>query len=98
MKLYSPTIDRDGNPGSQPSPFQPELDWPSLEDFAPGDPDGEATQAEAAREEKVKEYETFLRNKAEAEANVRREREEANIAGTLSGDAEVFREPLPIEA
>lgn len=99
--LRQPTIDPAGNFGSTPSgvtPEQPEGIWLETHgnnpppEFAPGDPDGSRTVAELARQEDVKKHEAYLRNKAEAEANVRREREEAHIAGTLSGDAEAFRD------
>lgn len=44
MKIYSPTIDQDGNPGSQPSPWRPggieAHGWDTLP-FLPGDPEGE---------------------------------------------------------
>jgi hypothetical protein len=87
VKLYSPTIDQDGNPGSQPSPWRPEVDWPDAEAF---DPAGEI--AAAQREERVSSQEKSISEFEEAKQRARMKREQAELSGTLAPDAEVFRD------
>lgn len=53
--------------------------------------DGEEL-AEEAKRDKVEEYKEYLRQRTTAEQEFRREREEAEISGTLSADAEAFRD------
>lgn len=75
----------------QPAPVDPE--------FAPDIPDGAAWTAEqqelarkeADRQEQEK-YNDDARRRAAAQEKVRREREEAEIAGELSGEAQVFHD------
>lgn len=91
MKLYSPTVDRDGNPGAQPSPWRPEIDWPEgepvflppaeLEEFN-GKPLQEAVDGEKQR----------LRLMDQARREVEAERLEAELGGSLAPAAEAFRD------
>ena len=85
----------------QPGPVGP--------DFAPGDPDGSAwteqqrqAGAEKAEKEEQEKYDADARRRAAAQERVKREREEAEIAGELSGEAQAFHDltlkPRLIEA
>ena len=94
MKLYSPTIDRDGNPGSQPSPWRPDIEahgWDGGEiEFLPADTLEADTKAE--REKRVLAQQQYHEELEEGRNRARAAREAAEISGTLAGDAELFYE------
>lgn len=65
--------------------------------FDPDDPDGSKRKAAAEAEAEAKEqakYDAEERRRKTAQDNVRREREQAEISGTLAPDAELFYETL----
>lgn len=84
----------------QPQQFTPEeLDAFAAEPFAPDDPDGlkwmaeqEKAAAEAAEAQEQLKYDAEERRRKTAADNVRREREQAEISGTLGPEAELFYE------
>lgn len=77
----------------------PAVDYAALEPFLDGDINGEqfqqqqeadaAAAAEAAEQQR---YDADARRRRLAQENVRREREEAEISGTLAPEAEAFRD------
>lgn len=91
MKLYSPTIDRDGNPGSQPSPWRPDgIDWPEIPEFLPADV--VEADAQAEREKRVAAHASYQEEQEEGRQRARMKREEAHISGALTPEAELFRD------
>lgn len=84
----------------QPRQFTPEeLDALTEEPFAPDDPDGlkflaeqEKAAREAAEKAEQEKYNDEARRRLNAQDTVRREREQAELDGALSGDAELFYE------
>ena len=68
-------------------------------DFLPGDPDGSAWSAEQERgaaekaeKEEQEKYDADARRRAAAQERIKREREEAEIGGELSGEAQAFHD------
>lgn len=72
--------------------LQPALAPDDLEEFAPGDPDGSKAMAELAAKEAQDKYNEHERRLQDARDTIRREREQAEISGELTGDAELFYE------
>lgn len=77
----------------------PPVDYDALEPFLDGDVNGEKWQAEAeaaaaraAEAAEQERYDADARRRKLAQDNVRREREEAEIGGTLAPEAEAFRD------
>ncbi len=87
MKLYSPTIDRDGNPGSQLSPFRPD-GWG--EPFLP--PEAEETFKNQPLKQVIDEEKQRLRILDQARREFQNEQQEAELSGALPADAEAFRD------
>lgn len=68
-----------------------EANWLGVPPFDPDDPDGSKRQAAAEAKEQAK-YDADARRRRTADENVRREREQAELDGELSGDAQLFYE------